>query len=469
MVTIKIKYLIFSVLLLMMIVPIGLADLTVSDENQLTIDVDYRDLRDNDNSLTITGTINLKGTDPAQTYSLSTTNVLSGYTLSLDKTTIDVSSSEVTLGYTLKVPVNVDQGISGTVASIKAVDSTNKEKLFNLKTYVKSMLEVNKIRIYVNDNSEKTINEDGDDLKDLSPGDKVELRFQIENRFYSDYDEGDIEGDIEILLEDNDYGDDIDESESFNIDADERFNDEDQEIVFSFTIPKDVDEGKYNLEIKVDSKDGNKARYSTEWVLELDIERENDDLRIENLAVTPSEISCSREATVSAKVANYGNDNQKYGVLTFTNSNLGLDQKFDFSLNSGNNKNNEIVKSQKFTVSDDLKPGIYSIIATTFYDYTTIADKNNVNLVVKECAIAKKSEPKIPNKTVTNEQPTAGTTDTNDKNTESDTKKITSSEIVKTQESTPYTLEDTFIALIIIAIIIITVMITLSIVLLFKK
>ena len=240
-------------------------------------------------------------------------------------------------------------------------------------------------------------------------------------------------------------------------------------IVFSFTIPKDVDEGKYNLEIKVDSKDGNKARYSTEWVLELDIERENDDLRIENLAVTPSEISCSREATVSAKVANYGNDNQKYGVLTFTNSNLGLDQKFDFSLNSGNNKNNEIVKSQKFTVSDDLKPGIYSIIATTFYDYTTIADKNNVNLVVKECAIAKKSEPKIPNKTVTNEQPTAGTTDTNDKNTESDTKKITSSEIVKTQESTPYTLEDTFIALIIIAIIIITVMITLSIVLLFKK
>ncbi len=370
--------------------------------------------------------------------------------------------------------MNVDQGVSSNVATIKAVDSANKVTNFELKTNIESMLEVNDIIIYVNNHEEKSVNDDNEKLKDIEPGDKIELRFQLENHFHKDYDEGDIDGDIEITLEDNDFGDDVDESADFKIDADEKFDDEDSEIVLSFTVPKDVDEGNYDLEILVEGKDDNKAKYETKWTLEIDVERERDDLRLEGFTVTPSEVSCSRDVTITTKVVNLGRDEQKYGAVSFTNSNLGLNKKIDFSIDSGTSRDNELLKSHIFTVGDNVKAGSYSIIGTTYFDYTTISNKEFVTLKVKDCETVKKTEPETKKeetkKQVTTGTSTKGTTSKETKSTEAtENNKITSAAIVKTQESSPYTLEDAFIGLIVLAMIIIIVMITISMVLLFKR
>lgn len=291
-------------------------------------------------------------------------------------------SKELTLSG--KIPVTADQGTNdiGTLTVTSSAGPTSHP----LKTEVRNMLEIDEINIYVDEHKEKTVDSNNEDLKDLVPGSKVQLGFRLKNLFDNDYDEGDIDGDITITLDDSDFDDDVDESEEFTLDAGDKHDSKDQEIVLEFEIPQQAKAGTYNLDIKVEGEDGNNAKYAAEWTLKLKVERENDDVRVSSLTVSPEEAVCGGNVKITAEVVNFGDDRQRHAALVLENADLGIDENLDFVLESGTDDDYSVIKVINFEVPADLAAGTYAIKASAYYDYNRGDDFKTVNLVVKACS-----------------------------------------------------------------------------------
>ena len=465
MIKIKIKQLLITVLLLCFLTSLVTAEIT-TDENDLTFSVNYESLEDNDDELSIEQKVTLTNSgEVAENLTISFERN-SDYDVDVEESLLQLSASssaDITIKGT--IPVNVDQG-QEEIGKLKITDSTE-TKEYSVYIDVKSMLEIKKIKVIVNGDEEKTIDEDNEEIKNLNPGDKIELRFQLENLFDEDYDDGEIDGEIAIKLDNSDFGDDVDEEEEFFIEAGEKLTSNDEEIVLSFDVPMDAEDEDYQLEVEIEGKDDNKAKYQETWTINLEIERENDDVRVDLFTISPSEVSCSREVKFVTKVVNYGKNRQKHAALSIYNTNLDLDIHENFLLERGTNDDNEYFKEVLVDISDDVMAGTYLISATAYYDYSTYSDKQNVNLIVKECSTsADDNQGPTSSDDTSNNSETSGQSTAKD--TESAASKLTSSNIVKTVED-PYTSYDLMIAAIIIAIILVLAIISLFILLLIKN
>lgn len=428
--------LIFTVFL----VNLALASLEIT-ETDLTAAITYEDLEDYDDQLNFENTITVINTgNTTENITLTLQDLITNYKLTVSPTSLEITagaSSEIKVSG--KIPVNVDQGIS-EIGLLKIGGTATEE--FKLKTDVQSMLEIKKINVYVNGERVKSITENAEKVKELEPGDQVELKFQLKNLFDDEYDEGDIKGEISIELNDNNFGERINEDQEFEIEAGAVLESADDEVVFAFTIPKTVEEDdQYKLEITVEGKDGNKARYEVRWDLGLEVEREQDDVRIEKLSVSPEELTCTRELQFVIRVTNFGSDEQKNAALTVINSDLGINEDFQFELDRGITDDNSVLRQFPIVLKEDLVSGTYPIVVSAFYDYNTLDDKQTIDLVVKECPTNAAEE----NVLVVDEE----------EEEETVTEALTSSFVVKSIEKIPYTAEDFMVALIIIAIIII--------------
>jgi hypothetical protein len=378
---------IFGILLVLLAAMVS-AKVELSNANELVIPVDYGDLNDNDNEFVFENhNIILKNTGTAaENVIVSITGLNSGYTnFKLDgSTTLSKNitlNSDGTESITIsgEIPVGLDVGKTSSFGKLNVGSDS-----FDLTAEIESMLELKNIYVFINDIKEKNLNDEGDTISDLTPGDKVELRFGLDNKFDNDYNDGDIDGTITIQLDDSDFGEDIDEDIDFTLGAGDNTGESDGPM-FSFTIPSDADENDYTLEITIDADDDNNANYEINWNIDISVDRKSDDVRIEQMQLLPAEVSCSRKFVLSTKVTNYGSDSQKYGSLNLISSDLGIDQKYDFTLDSGTSNNNFAMKEYTGEAKADLAPGTYTITGKAFYDYTTISDLSEAKLVVKEC------------------------------------------------------------------------------------
>ncbi|HIG93546.1 TPA: hypothetical protein HA242_01295 [Candidatus Woesearchaeota archaeon] len=430
------------------------------ETDDLTIPVNYDSLRDNKEELEVSRAITIRNTgDAPENITLALANLPSAYRLSLSQTAIQLAagaSQDVTVSG--KVPVNADQGVS-EIGDLKV--TAGAETTYRLKTDVKSMIKIKRTTAFVNGIEKKNIDEQ-DDLKNLEPGDVVELKFRLENLFDEDYDNGDLEGTIRIQLDDSDFDEEIDEEESFSLDAGKRIDSTTDEIVLSFTIPRLAKDSDYSMDIEIEAEDGNNANFIEKMELVLEVDRKQDDVRVETLTITPAEISCVRRSQIVAKVSNFGSNRQPHASLTLVNADLGINTNENFELSSGTNEKGAIVKSTALDLSNDIKPGSYPIVATAYYDFNQFADRKTVELVVKKCttqpeAPAPEPTPAQPNSTAQAEsepQPVTGTEE--DINTDfpsSSSSALNANAVVKTIEIPPYTAEDFLIAGIIIVII----------------
>lgn len=418
---------------------LALASLEIT-EADLTATVIYEDLEDYDDQLNFENTITILNTgNTTENITLTLQDLITNYKLTVSPTSLEIAagtSSEVKVSG--KIPVNVDQGIS-EIGLLKIGGTSTEE--YKLKTDVQSMLEIKKINVYVNGERVKSVTENAETVKELGPGDQVELKFQLNNLFDDEYDEGDIKGEISIELNDNNFGERINEDQEFEIEAGAVLESADNEVVFTFTIPKTIEEDdQYKLEITVEGKDGNKARYKVKWDLGLEVEREQDDVRIEKLSVSPEELTCTRELQFVIRVTNFGSERQKHAALTVINSDLGINEDFQFELDRGITDDNSVLRQFPIVLKEDLVSGTYPMVVSAFYDYNTLDDKQTIDLVIKECPTNAAEE----NAPIVEEE-----------EEETITEALTSSFVVKSIEKIPYTAEDFMVALIIIAIIII--------------
>lgn len=449
----------FTLIVLTLILILGssvLASIEVVSDD-LTIAVNYENLDSDEEVLDISHQITIKNTGNAtEALSFSLEGLSAGYDLTVTPASLNLSPlTESTITISGTIPVNADQGVKN-IGTLKITGASQGDITQTLKTDVQSMLNLKRIEVYVNGQKIKTVTDDGEKVKELKPGDEVELKFVLENLFDEDYDEGDISGEVSIELYDSDFGDDIDTSEEFKVSAGDEIGGE--EITLAFTVPLDAEDDNYNLEIKVNGEDGNDAEYTTEWDMAVEVERNKNDLRIETAELTPAEVSCSRNAELSAEIANYGSNVQKHAVLSMVNLELGLDEKIEFVLQEGTDKDNTAVKSIPVSLDADVPAGTYPIVVSVFYDYNSLSDKVTVDLVVKNCAV--KQETQGTEVTGQQEEP---------EETAEEADLITSSNVVKTVEKKPLTTEDYLVGLIIVAIVAIFVLIALLLVALIRK
>ncbi len=456
---IKARFIVVAVLIVILSLLSVNAELELADQDDLSVVFNYRGLNDNDRSLDLERSIGFKN-DVTESFTFSVESLEDDYELTLNSQTLEIGTETVNLEFELTVPVNVDQGQTDRVARIKAVGPDNEERFFDLKTEVETMLDLERIYVFAGGNQVKRITEDDEKVENLEPGSQIELKFEIENLFDEDYDFGDLEVEISLNLDDNDFTEDVDEEESYDIKAGTKLEGDD--AVLTFEIPQKAEEGNYDLEIVIKAEDENRAKYRIERDLFLEVERKNDDIRLDNINFLPEKTSCSTEnVELVTKVVNFGQHRQKNAALTFISANLKLDERFDFELESGTSDDNFVVKKLNIKVPDGLQPGSYPIAVNAYYDFSTHADREVVNLVLEECVQQEQQQ-------VVEDKLSETPMEDQEKEEVSDLETVSpASKVVKTIED-PYTTEDFVFGALIVAIVVILALIVIFIIVLFR-
>ncbi|MBT3298113.1 hypothetical protein HN385_04260 [archaeon] len=393
----NLKY--FSIILLItsiFFVSSVLADVTVSDDD-LIFEVDYSELEDNDDEIIITHSINFENNGSSmESVTLTLFAEDNDYEVSFvdtndDNFDLESGSSKTVELEIIKQVEGADQGSDENVVSILIETTSGQSEEILLDADILMMFELKSIDFYVNSYSIETMDEDDsdDDDKDLEiqPNDFVELGFEIENLFDSNFDEGDLDFTVTITLEDNDFGEDVDDDIDFTIDADDSIDVDDDEYFIGFEVPSFAEPNEeYILNILVEAEDGNNVAYSVEWEAQLELDREDDDLRIEEVTSNNDDVSCYRSIRLTIDVLNYGTDSQKYGILTINNNELSIGLEQEFEIGEGlDESGNSITLQETFEISSDVGAGTYELDIDVYYNNDDFSDTETFEIIITDC------------------------------------------------------------------------------------
>jgi len=274
---------------------------------------------------------------------------------------------------------------------------------FTINVNRKSMLEISDLDVYVDGEKDANIQKDYEEGYEIgekaSPESTVKFDFVIKSLFDDgDEDEKDIEiEDIVITVTikniDDDGDDDLDEEtrRDFDLDADE----ESSTKSIEFDIPMDVEEGTYDVKIVVEGEDDSEysQEHKIEWTLTLEVEKEDEDVRLKRAEFDQTTLSCDRETTFYVKLVNFGNDDPDEIILTIQNTELDINIKEeDIEIEEGDDWS----RSFTITVPDDVLPGTYKVETKMYYDQSAYYDDEDfdwdnwygsTNLIIKKCVV----------------------------------------------------------------------------------
>ncbi|MAH33239.1 hypothetical protein CL615_02505 [archaeon] len=256
-------------------------------------------------------------------------------------------------------------------------------------TSTNGKLLITDVDVKVGSKSDKNLDY-GDKIKnEAKPGDKVEFSIEVKNNF-TDAQDLEIE-DIEltVTIEGIDDDDDLDEdAKEFDVKADD-----DDKVKIEFEIPLEVDEDTFDVLIEVEGDDENGTTHKVEYALDLEVEKEDNEVQFTRNTITPSEIKCSRTVQLSTAVLNTGADDEDGVVLEVLNSALGVSFKETFDLsNDAFDDDSKFRKTFTFSVPTDVSPGIYSIISEVIFNDGSDTEEETADLVVTDCEALKEAE-----------------------------------------------------------------------------
>ena len=476
--------LIFTVLLF------GFATAAVEfDSDNLNLEVDYHDFNgENQNHLSKNINVLVRNTNAEPI-----TVILSAVNLPADYSADDVSQAIEANGESIFIfNVQVPHKQKNGDANIGFLVIKNEENLeldrINLVQKTKSMLELRELSVEYTDYNGNDKDEDFDtrysdknefELKnDIRIGSKITLIFDIKNIFDRKYDLDNsfIE---KIALTIN-----ADDSDIFPNDFEEEYSLEDleawedQDLTVSFAIDEDADDGNYKLDLTLEGEDGKGSQYKVKKTLSMELSRSRDDVRIDNIQLTPSsiELCLDNELLLDATLQNYGTRDQTFVEFSLYNLKLKIDQHIeDIQIKKYSRSDNIWEKSFKIQLPEVIEPGTYPIELRVFIDHDDLVDEETVSLAITRCsadipaaeepaAEEKKEEPSI----VTGLLDKLKGNEGNEKTEEIEENVVEEGKIVYTIED-PYTTNDFIMAGLIMAVIIVLALITLFIVILLRK
>lgn len=224
---------------------------------------------------------------------------------------------------------------------------------------------------------------DGTDFDELKPDTSCVFLIEVENNFDDDDDNDDNTGDIdfddaEVQIEVDDSDFDVDDDESVDPDPDDT-----DEASFDFEIEEEVDDGSYDLIIRLLGEDENGAWHGEIWEANLKVERLTHDLQIKNAVMNPESMDCKGGTLkVDAKVINLGKRNEDDVKILLEVPDLELsDEKKGLSLDEDD------YTSVSFTlqIPEDVEEGVYIVNLKTYFDGIAPSNTKSFNLAIDAC------------------------------------------------------------------------------------
>jgi len=370
--------------------------LLIGDDKQRASNPEADDFDDRIEELTISFIIRNTGGD---TITGLTSDVLPASGFSLTDTNIRVSNLPVSLDAGQSKTVSITGIIPGKLDAVDAKKLT--EKSFQVATLVitgssassgnieqniviemqrENQLEIDDVDVCINGQCVSV--DDGDDVENVRPGDRVDFTFNVENKFSdSDKEDLDIE-DVQLEWEIDD--DDLDEDDDEDL-GDLSADDQETES-FSFSIDDDVPAGTYRVTAMVFGRDENNALHGQEMEFDLEIERDRHDITMRRVSVSPSTLSCVGSGIVTFDVAyvNIGRDDEDDVVISVENDELGIKESIGpVNLDEDDSRQDSIRINLG---GDNIKPDTYIFKVKSFHATSVQSDEAQVAVTVPDCS-----------------------------------------------------------------------------------
>lgn len=434
-------------------------------ESNVTVTVDYNNFNDNDQtfiSKTVQFTVRNTGSENV-TVQTTLSGLPSGYTVGSIGNTLVTAGGTATIAFNLNVPHQKNAGTEtiGTIILTNTATSTELSRVPVVQN-TKSMLELNEITVDYTDEDDESQRDEFDESDatfDLDNkvliGTEVSVKVDIKNLFDQDYgNDGTLENiELSFDVDDDDlYQESIDDEYSFDdLDAEDSGT-----LTITFVVSDEAETKDYDIDITLEAEDGNNAVHKIERTLTLTVERKRDDVRITKATITPATITaCDSTVTVDTTIRNLGSSRQRNIVLTIASSTLGIDAR-ESGIELDPFDDNDDTFSKRFTFPVR-SPTVRTHNLIVRAANTELLDSETIEVVVAACPSA---QPQLPQEedeeeTVEQDNTITGTNSpitSEPESTNTGTETVTSSTIANTIEN-PFTREDMFVGLFIIAII----------------
>ena len=198
---------------------------------------------------------------------------------------------------------------------------------------------------------------------DFAPGDIINIDVTADNDGSSAIDVV-----VEAFLYNVDQDQEIARVEADALDIDDGDNDDfqlDLEIPFSDDISED---DEYILFIKA-FEDGDEDKQCAQEDIDLEIQRENHDVRIEGVSLIPSSAKPGEFVDVSVSYINVGSNNEDDVFVRLNVPELGWDEtSTPVDLDDGESNDNDGTARFTVRIPDNTAAGTYSVLATITFD-----------------------------------------------------------------------------------------------------
>ncbi len=236
-------------------------------------------------------------------------------------------------------------------------------------------LEVKDFDALINNKDTENNIENGDDIKDLKPGDKVELTVTIKSN-YNNNAEIDIEDvEIDITCDDDE---DID-FDNDNEDVGDFGPKDDAEETLSFEIDDTASDASANCVLTVEGTDENGAVHGESIDFDISIDRDSHDIVIDDVRLSPNGLTCSDNSfQISVDLKNLGTRDEDQAAVQLQSLVLGLNEKIS---NLEMDEDDSVTETFVASVNPaELGAGKYAILVSSYYDNTKQTDSQVVQI-----------------------------------------------------------------------------------------
>lgn len=257
------------------------------------------------------------------------------------------------------------------VAKVELKNGVNTVGSFDVYMQRKNNLEIKDIDVVVTgvagtSDSKSLDPDDTDDLKDIRPGDKLDVTVNLENKFRS-RDNIAVEGiDVSVRVEGSDFDDDDSE------DLGDLSEDDQDSVSIALEVDDEADKQTATMNIEAQGRDENGALHGDAAEANVKVERDTHDIAVQSMVLTPEVVTCSDEsAQFSVKIKNIGRRDEKEVALNVDSNSLSFRDRVS---NLELDRDDERIKIFSIPLQKNLKAGKYAIQVQTFTDNVELSN-----------------------------------------------------------------------------------------------
>jgi hypothetical protein len=234
-------------------------------------------------------------------------------------------------------------------------------------------LSITDATLFVNDKGGKNVDE-GDEIEDIKPQDRLELEIIGENRYDSATNVEITNAEVRIDCDDqNDFDFDTQREDIGDIGT------EDEETTtFTFAVEDDAADSDTTCALALAGDDENGARHAESLEFTISVQRESHDLKIEDMSITPEVILCeAQNINFRANIRNLGKTDESDAVVELISKDLNYQLRTNaFEIDEDNVQEVNIL----IPVPQTLSTGKKTLSIKTLYDNTKQSGSETIQL-----------------------------------------------------------------------------------------